>query len=541
MASSGSFSNIYSSNNNVKFAIGWYIKEQSIEDNTSIIGIWTTLKPQVTLGYDVPCNWSITIGPQKQSSTTTFEHLLETIDYAPFMSDAGTFLDVTVPHNADGSMVMEVSVKLEFGTGRAAPGSYYPAPYTGGTINFTGTAELDTIHRASTITASNGVIGSKQVSITITTPVAGRAHKITYTFGSLTGTISNSTTATSLKWTLPSSFYNQMPEEKSKTGTITLSYSLGGTTYTATCNFIASVDPNICGPLLTPTVINISDSHVALTGSSDILIRYESMVEYAIGATAQNGAYLVSQSITCGSKTISDMAQGVIDDVPDGTFIFRAMDSRGYASEKTLTKTVIDYIKPTCNQEVKTELVDETKTKVYIKIYGSIFDDSFGAVDNTMTIQIRHTDDNGVWSEWSSLPDFVGDNINDNTYLVELSGGDFDYNKNYLVQSRIIDKLYTVESSTYSIRVKPVFDWGKEDFNLNVPFHMNNQTIIRHNSTANNVVLSASGGHIYLRPGGTNNTSGEVRITSQGNIEITGDIIVDGVNIITALKNKGII
>lgn len=533
MASNGSFQNIYSSTNNLKFSLGWHTIERSLENNTTTIGIWTVLEPLTNM-FNLSCAYSITVGPQTQRNTImcgSNGQVQAGASYMLFGTDSyinHKIAPIVVPHNADGTKNLNISFVLDFGI-------------VGGEVRYSTTVELDPIDRLSTITASNGVIGSKQVSITITTPVAGRAHKLTYTFGNLKGNIATNTTSTSLKWTLPSSFYNQMPEEKSKTGTITLSYILGSTTYTATCNFIASVDPDICGPLITPTVINISDSHVALTGSRDILIRYESMVEYAVGATAQNGAYLVSQSITCGSKTISDMAQGVIDDVPDGTFVFRAVDSRGYASEKTLTKTVIDYIKPTCNQEVKTELVDETKTKVYIKIYGSIFDDSFGAVENTMTIQIRHTDDNGVWSEWSSLPDFVGDNINDNTYLIELSGGDFDYNKNYLVQSRIIDKLYTVESSTYSIRVKPVFDWGKEDFNLNVPFHMNNQTIIRHNSTANNVVLSASGGHIYLRPGGTNNTSGEVRITSQGNIEITGDIIVDGVNIITALKNKGII
>lgn len=531
MASSGSYTDIYSSLGSLDFGFSWFIKEQSIENNTSTVGMVGTITNLSSITLTNYVHYSITIGPQTQSRNYVPVNFVPGGDYFLINTDGDmgiiNIAPVIVQHNADGTKSIPINIQLNFDMG--------------GTINFSTTVELDPIDRYSTITASNGVIGSKQVSITISTPVSGRLHTLKYTFGSLTGTIATNTSSTSLKWTLPSSFYNQMPEETNKTGTITLSYSLGGTTQTATCNFIASVDPNLCGPLITPTVININDDHVALTGSRDILIRYESMVEYAINAVAQNGAYLVSQSITCGSKTITDLAQGVIDDVPDGTFIFRAMDSRGFASETTLTKTLIEYIKPTCNQDIKAEIVDETNTHVNIKIYGNIFNASFGAVNNTMTLQIRYTDDSGEWGAWESLPNITNDNIDGNTYSVELSGGDFDYNKNYLIQSRIVDKLYVVESASYSIRVKPVFDWGKEDFNVNVPFHMNNQTVLRHNLAANNTVLSASGGHIYLRPGGTNSTSGEVRITAQGDIEITGDIIVDGVNIITALKNKGII
>ena len=54
---------------------------------------------------------------------------------------------------------------------------------------------------------------------------------------------------------------------------------------------------------------------------------------------------------------------------------------------------------------------------------------------------------------------------------------------------------------------------------------MHDETIIRHNETANNTVLSASGGHIYLRPSGTNSTSGETIIYPDGSVKFGG--IVD--------------
>ena len=406
-----------------------------------------------------------------------------------------------------------------------------------GTQEFT----LDAFHGASGVTSTNGYIGSP-ITITIASPSNQLTHTLTYSFGSLSGTIATKTTLTSVSWTLPSSFYNQIPDAISLTGTIYCETFSGTTSIgTTSCQFTASVDKTSCAPILTPTVKNISTDHVALTGNANTFIRYESMAEYAINAVAQNGATIVSQSITCGSKVITDLPQGVIDDVPSAIFIFRAVDSRGLVTEKTINKFIVQYVLPTCNQEVTSELVNETQTHVTIKIFGNIFNGSFGAVNNTMTLQIRYTDDDGNWGEWIDLPDIANDNFDGNTYTVELSGGDFDYNKNYLIQSRVTDKLHTVQSASYSIRVRPVFDWSKEDFNLNVPFRMNDQTILRHNQTANNIVLSATGGNIYLRPGGTDDTSSEVRIYSNGNLEIKGDLIINGVNITAALEAAGII
>ena len=432
----------------------------------------------------------------------------------------------TIPHDENGEASFELTAGGNFGGANAM-----------NTQEFV----LDTLHGASGVTSTNGYIGSA-VTITIASPSTALTHTLTYKFGSLSGTIATKTTLTSVSWTLPSSFYNQIPNALSLTGTIYCETFAGTTSIGVTsCQFTGSVNKTSCAPILTPTVVNISEDHVVLTGNTNTFIRYESMAEYAINAVAQNGATIVSQSITCGSKVITDLPQGVIDDVPSAQFIFRAVDSRGLVTEKTINKIIVQYVLPTCNQEVTTELVDETKAKVYITISGNIYNGSFGAVDNTMTLQIRYTDAEGNWGAWQNLPDIANDNFDGNTYKVEISGGDFNYDDNYLIQSRIIDKLHTVESASYSIKVRPVFDWSKEDFNLNVPFRMNDQTILRHNQTANNIVLSATGGNIYLRPGGTDDTSSEVRIYSNGNLEIKGDLIINGVNITAALEAAGII
>lgn len=222
MASSGSFTNLYSSDNGyMKLALGWFVEERSMEDNTSTIGIWTVLNPQISV-QTLNFTYSITIGPQTQSksSFSSMGSVSAGSSYAIIGTDMGNqrIATVVVPHNADGTKLLDISFEFYF--------------VPGGTIEYSATVELDPFERYSTVTASNGVIGSTQVTITIDTATSGRRHKITYAFGSLTGTISSGTTSTSLKWTLPTSFYNQMSEVVSKTGTITISYTIGENTYT---------------------------------------------------------------------------------------------------------------------------------------------------------------------------------------------------------------------------------------------------------------------------------------------------------------------
>lgn len=433
---------------------------------------------------------------------------------------------IDIPHNASG----EASFELVFG-----------AIIGGGIISNSATFTLDPLHGASGVTSTNGYIGSA-VTITIASPSTAFTHTLTYKFGSLTGTIATKTTSTSVSWTLPSSFYNQIPNAISLTGTIYCETFAGTTSLgTTSCQFTGSVNKNTCAPIMTPTVKNISTEHVALTGSADCFIKYESMAEYAINAVAQNGARIVSQSVTCGSKVITDMAQGVIDDVPSAIFVFRAVDSRGLVTEKTITKFFVDYVRPTCNQEVRTELEGETGARVTLMIFGNYFNNTFGAVKNTLKVEVRHTQPDGTMGDWVDLTSFSDPTLTETTYSLELGVSGFEYTQSIVFQSRITDKLHTVHTNEYVVKVTPVFDWGKEDFNLNVPFHMDGETILRHNISANNLVVSATGGNIYLRPGGTSDTSGEVRIFSNGNLEIKGDLIINGVNITAALEAAGII
>ena len=286
-------------------------------------------------------------------------------------------------------------------------------------------------------------------------------------------------------------------------------------------------------PTLNPTVKDIKLETLALTGDENTFIRYESMAEYAINATASKNATIVSQSVQCGSKIISNLPQGVIDDVESGTFIFNVSDSRNMGASSSVFKNLIEYVKPTCYQKVEIQISGETGAAVKVTISGNYFNGSFGAANNTLKLEVRHTDDNGDMGAWTTLtgtPTFNG-----TTYELEATFTGFNYGKAYVFQSRATDKLNFVESSQYTIRMMPVFDWSETDFNFNVPvnieaegLNLHGETIIRHSDSTKNTVLSATGGNVYIRPKGTNTVGGEVIIYSNGDAAFNGGIFTGG-------------
>ena len=279
-------------------------------------------------------------------------------------------------------------------------------------------------------------------------------------------------------------------------------------------------------PIVNPDVIDIREETLDLTGDENTIVRYESAAEYAINAEALKYAEIVSQSVQCGSKVVSNLPYGVINNAESGTFIFKATDSRNLSVETVLQKNFIEYVKPTCYQKLTMEMSSEFGSRVVVKVNGNYYNGSFGAVDNTLLLEIRHTNGDGNWGEWQTITETP--TFNGNTYSVETKIEDFVYSKAYIFQCRATDKLNSVESAEYTLRIYPVFDWGENDFNFNVPIKMDGETVLRHGLDTNETVLSASGGGIYIRPGGTDDTSGEIVISPEGVVSFSEEVNFEG-------------
>ena len=291
-----------------------------------------------------------------------------------------------------------------------------------------------------------------------------------------------------------------------------------------------------CYPTINPTVKDIKEETLALTGDENTFIRYESMAEFAINATASKHATIVSQSVTCGSKTVSNLPYGVIQDTESGTFTFHVTDSRNMGVSGSVFKNLVEYVKPTCYQALEIGFSSDVGAQIKVVTSGNYYNGSFGAADNELTLEVRYAakdEEMGEWQLLTGTPTFNG-----NTYELETVFSGFSYDKAYVFQCRATDKLNVVESSQYTIKLMPTFDWSENDFNFNVPINieadnldMYGTTVLRHNKSAKNTVLSADGGHIYLRPGGTDDTSGETIIYPDGSVKFGGAVDFDSFTI----------
>lgn len=361
-----------------------------------------------------------------------------------------------------------------------------------------------------------------------------------------------STTGTSYTFTLTDEERNALRAAAANSKTMNVRFYVKSVVFGET--FLESLERVFtvtnCNPTITDIVIvDANSTTAALTGNTETLVRYESMAEYSFTPEAKKSATIINNYVVNGSQKVVGLAQGIIDDIETGIFTFGTTDSRGLTTEVTVEKETVPYVKPTCYQDIFMSMSGELSAVAEVTISGNYYDGSFGAVDNTIKIELRHTQNDGTMGDWVDLTDGLIPVFNGDTYSLDITISGFDYSQAYTFQSRITDKLNTVISAEYVVRLMPVFDWGEKDFNFNVPVNinadnldMNGETVLRHTGAAtNNTVLSGSGGHIYLRPGGTTDTSSEARLTAQGDLELKGDLIVNGVNIIAALQEAGII
>lgn len=360
----------------------------------------------------------------------------------------------TINHNSDGSKNMSVAFSIDMAKDSWTPGK----------MSVSGKSMvLTTIPRASTVSCSTANIGS-YATITINRASSSFTHTLSYTFGSLDGTIVTKTKETSYDWLIPDTFYAEIPNSKRGTGTITCD-TYNGTTKigTKTCTFTATVSESVSKPTLSPTVVDNNSTTIALTGDNTKFIKYYSNAAVTTGAKARNSATLDFQKITCGSKSIPS-GRGTINKVEDGTFKFSATDSRGYTTSQTVTKTLINYVKLTCSMNASAA---STSGVAELKISGNYWNGNFGATNNTLTVQYRYKEQGGTYSDWTDSSASI--NKSNNTYSTTVTISGLNYLNAYTFQARAIDKLATVKSTEQTRKTVPVFDWGAEDFNFNVP------------------------------------------------------------------------
>lgn len=344
--------------------------------------------------------------------------------------------------------------------------SYYP----NGTISKT--VELPTIARKSSVTCADGNIGSA-TTININRASSTFTHTLEYNFLGLTGTIATKTSSTSIGWTIPTSFYAKIPNANSGKGTITCSTYSGNTLIgTSTCTFNAFVVNS--NPTISGTVEDTNTSAIQATGNKNKLIRYISNAKVVITATAKNSATISSVKVVNGSQT-KTTSTSTINSVDSGTFSLSCVDSRGLSASATITKTLVEYIKPVITGVILNR-PSTTSNTINASVQGLCFNGNFGIGNNTFELKWRYK--KSTETTWGSYTVVTATRTGNNFNFSGELGKNFSYTEAFNFEFVLSDYFM---SNTYSATVTrglPIIDIGKDDINVNGALNENGKRVI---------------------------------------------------------------
>jgi len=466
MATSGSKSITVTSWDTLKFS--WERTSYSIANNTSTIK-WTLQLISTSSGAinsTASKDWAVTIDGTKYSGTNT----IGISNNSTKTLASGT---TTIKHNNDGSKTFSYSFSQEFAI--TFSGSSI------GTKSGSGTGTLNSIPRQATLTAAPDFNDEENPTITYSNP-AGNAVTALDACISFTGSADNiaykavSKTGSSYTFNLTEDERKTLRQwvtagNSSREVIFYIRTTISGTRYFSTIKKNLTIINDT--PTLSSTVDITDDLTKELTGNSDTIIRDVSTVNYAINAQAYKEAAINGYWVQNSNNYYYD-ATSTIKNLQSGYFLFAASDNRGRHIRKEITKSFIDYVKLTCNADISIALTGEQLATITLKISGNYFNNTFGAVANTLTLAYRYKTEDGEYSDWVALTDPT---LNSNTYGLTVTIENLDYRNAYTIQCRASDKIAVIETPERTIKAIPVFDWGKDDFNFNVPISIQGQPV----------------------------------------------------------------
>lgn len=393
--------------------------------------------------------YSITKNPKYDLGSNGYKSVL---DISP---------NAEISHSADGKKTIVITFSFD---GKLS--SYYP----NGSISRT--IELPTIPRTSSVTCADGNIGSA-TTININRASSTFTHTLEYNFLGLTGTIATKTSSTSIGWTIPTSFYAKIPNANSGKGTITCSTYSGNTLIgTSTCTFNAFVVNS--NPTISGTVEDTNTSAIQATGNKNKLIRYISNAKVVITATAKNSATISSVKVVNGSQT-KTTSTSTINSVDSGTFSLSCVDSRGLSASATITKTLVEYIKPVITGVILNR-PSTTSNTINASVQGLCFNGNFGIGNNTFELKWRYK--KSTETTWGSYTVVTATRTGNNFNFSGELGKNFSYTEAFNFEFVLSDYFM---SNTYSATVTrglPIIDIGKDDINVNGALNENGKRVI---------------------------------------------------------------
>ena len=359
---------------------------------------------------------------------------------------------------------------------------YVEAAIYSSSINCTGQGTfdlmVDTLRGATAYAPTGTVTIGANNNIKITVRNSNYTHTVKYQFGDLEGTLLTNSKDTSYTWLVPQSFYTQIPNAKTGTGFL-ITYTYNGSTLIAqrATEFTAQVAESYNLPTIgSPTCVDSNPVTIALTGNANRFVKYHTNCSYSAQFTAKNSATLARITVVNGTLRYDVMptgdvstysVSGTFEGVETATTGFDVLDSRGLVNTTTVTNpNFVEYTHPTCYIETDDM---QGNNVITFRIYGNFFNQSFGAVTNSITLRWGISDNKGETYTYTTVTPTISP---DGSYTVNVTASDVDYKTAYTIIAEITDELETVASQPQTVSARTIFDWSKDDFNFNVPVSM---------------------------------------------------------------------
>lgn len=377
----------------------------------------------------------------------------------------------TVTHSDDGSKSITISGSV---SGPSNTG------FSGHTTSGSGTAKLDTIARASTISSASNVTLGAKCSVKWTPASKSFRYKLKFSLGDwnyTTGAIHPNQTSAYIYtgYTIPLDVAKQLTSATSGTMTVTLyTYSnIGATnqvgsasskTFTVTVPNNSSIQPAV-------TMTLSPESSLADT-FAELYIQGKTKVKATLSATGKYGATIKSYSMKAEGVTyLSDdrFTSDYLSQYGSLTIYGYAKDSRGYVGTTSKVITVIAYSKPQIipasgESDVVAARCDadgnlsDSGTYLKIKAKRSYSPVRSGGVQyNFCQIRYRYKAESASsYSSWTTI--LAKDSLDSDEIITDaLMGGILAVDTTYLVQVQAIDDIGEHGYTTITVPTDKVY------------------------------------------------------------------------------------
>ena len=361
---------------------------------------------------------------------------------------------ITVPHNHKGEAEITVSTWMN-------------THISAGVVELNKTLVLENIPRASTLLASDGVIGGI-AKIAVSKKRSSYGHSILCHFGNFRAYVTANGSLQdeeeiflqdSVDLQLPEIFYEKIHNAKSGLCTLQLqtydgSEPVGSVQETV---FTVTTDEAVCRPYVFGTVVDGNAATRSLTGDENTLVRFMSDGVCRIYYRGEKGAFIVQRQV---GQQVMQKDELTISGIEQEQVVFSVTDTRGYRAQYTHSCNLIPYVKLSAEAVAQRE---NAGNQAMVYISGDCFSGSFGAADNTLTVEVTVD---------GRAPIVAQTTVSENRYYAFAELEDMDYTRIYGITVRVKDRLMEAERRVTLKKAVPVFDWGEEDFAFHVPVQM---------------------------------------------------------------------